>query len=117
MSPILDKQTMQTTRRVFSIRSLQALGALTAAQCGQLAWAQTPSNLVSESDAQAMALGYRSDASKVDAAKHPNRQPTQMCGGCVLFSGKAEDKTGPCAAFAGKHVASKGWCSAWSKRA
>jgi len=72
---------------------------------------------LSESDPQAVALGYRADTTKVDAAKFPQHQATQMCNGCQLFQGKATDATGPCQLYAGKLVAGKGWCSAWVKRA
>ena len=72
---------------------------------------------VSPTDPQAVALGYNPDNTKVDKAKFPKHEASQMCGGCQLYQGKATDPTGPCQLFAGKLVSSKGWCSAWVKKA
>lgn len=72
---------------------------------------------VAENDPQASALGYKADTTKVDKAKFPKHEASQMCNGCQLFQGKAGDAAGPCQLFAGKQVAGKGWCSAWVKRA
>jgi hypothetical protein len=71
---------------------------------------------VLESDANAQALGYKSDASKVDRAKYPNFQVGQACASCQFFQGKAGDATAPCTIFAGKQVNAKGWCSAYVKK-
>jgi High potential iron-sulfur protein len=72
---------------------------------------------VLESDANAQALGYKTDASKVDRAKYPNFQVGQACASCQFFQGKAGDATAPCTIFAGKQVNAKGWCSAYVKKA
>jgi hypothetical protein len=72
---------------------------------------------VQESDANAQALGYRTDASKVDRAKYPKFQTGQACANCQFFQGKAGDATAPCTIFAGKQVRAIGWCSAYVKRA
>lgn len=72
---------------------------------------------VQESDPQAVALGYRNDTTKVDAAKYPKHTPQQDCGNCQLYQGKPGDAEGPCPLFGGKHVSAKGWCSAWVKKA
>ena len=72
---------------------------------------------VDENDALALALGYVADSAKADGKKFPNRAKDQMCSGCQLYSGRANDASGSCAIFAGKHVMSSGWCSSWSKRA
>lgn len=73
--------------------------------------------MVAESDAQAAALGYKADASKVDKVKFPKFATGQACSSCALFQGKAADAAGGCPLFAGKQVASKGWCSAYAKKA
>ncbi len=70
-----------------------------------------------EKDAQAVALGYVSDASKANKAKYASYAPGQMCSACQFFQGKAGAATGPCPLFGGKLVSSKGWCSAYSKKA
>ena len=72
---------------------------------------------VSESDPQAVALGYKDDTTKVDAKKYPKHTPEQRCSNCQLYQGKATDPTGGCALFPGKQVAGPGWCSAWNKKA
>ena len=73
--------------------------------------------LLAETDPQAVALGYKADTTKVDAAKYPKHAATQNCANCALYQGKAGDAAGGCPLFAGKQVAGKGWCSAWAKKA
>jgi len=70
-----------------------------------------------EADAQASALGYRQDSTKVDNTKYPKHTAAQHCGTCQLFQGKAADASGGCALFAGKEVMTAGWCSAWAQKA
>lgn len=69
-----------------------------------------------ESDPVATALGYKEDTTKVDAAKYPNHKPDQKCDGCLLYTGKAGEATGPCTAFGNKLVTAAGWCSAYAKK-
>jgi hypothetical protein len=73
--------------------------------------------MVDPKDAQAAALGYVPDATKVDKAKFKNFAAGQQCSTCQLFQGKAGAAAGGCPLFAGKNVASTGWCSAWAKKA
>ncbi|MFP8833516.1 high-potential iron-sulfur protein [Hydrogenophaga sp. XSHU_21] len=73
--------------------------------------------LVNEKDAQAVALGYAADSTKVDQKKFPKHAATQLCSNCQLYTGKAGEASGPCGIFPGKAVAAKGWCSAWVKKA
>lgn len=86
-----------------------------------------PAQPLDENDAQAKALGYVHDASKVDTAKFPKRgQPggeTQFCNNCALFmagpvklSGH-EGEWGKCAIFPQGAVNAKGWCNSWSPKA
>ncbi|HQS32006.1 MAG: iron permease [Polaromonas sp. 24-62-144] len=98
-------------RRQFVVQISAASGALMAGQ----AIAQPA--LLSETDPQAIALGYKADTTKVDAAKYPKHAATQECKNCALYQGKPSDAAGPCPLFAGKQVAAKGWCSAWAKKA
>ena len=100
-----------TQRREFIVHF--SLGS--AALLGGHALAQAA--MVSESDAQAAALGYKADATKVDKTKFPKYATDQTCTNCVLYQGKAADAAGGCPLFAGKQVAGKGWCSAWIKKA
>jgi hypothetical protein len=102
-----------TSRRTFLFKVIPAAGALAVLGGKALAAPAT----VSETDPQAVALGYKAVGSKVDKAKFPKYAATQHCGNCQLFQGKATDAAAPCAIFGGKLVANKGWCSAWVKKA
>ena len=73
--------------------------------------------MLAETDAQATALGYKADASKVDKVKFPKFAAGQNCITCALYQAKAGDAAGGCPLFAGKQVAGKGWCSAYAKKA
>jgi hypothetical protein len=73
--------------------------------------------MVADTDPQAVALGYKADATKVDKSKFPKYAAGDHCGSCALFQGKASDAAGGCPLFAGKQVATKGWCSAYAKKA
>lgn len=84
-----------------------------AALAGSRVFAQAA---VSEKDPQAVALGYVSDATKVDTKKFPKYASGQVCSNCALYQGKPADAAGNCPLFAGKQVAAKGWCSAWAKK-
>lgn len=73
--------------------------------------------MLSETDASAVGLGYKADASKVDKAKFPKFAAGQNCITCALYQAKAGDAAGGCPLFSGKQVAGKGWCSAFVKKA
>ena len=104
----------QTSRRVFMMSSFAAAAGVATNQ----AFAQgTAPAMLSETDAQASALGYKADTTKVDAKKYPKHAATQLCSNCALYMGKDKDAAGGCGIFAGKQVAAKGWCSAWAKKA
>ena len=100
-----------TNRREFIVQLSLGTGALAATQ------AMAAGPMVAENDAQATALGYKADASKVDKAKFPKFAAGQQCSTCALYQGKAADAAGGCPLFAGKQVAGKGWCSAYAKKA
>jgi hypothetical protein len=104
---------MQHKRRSFLIR---VAGAVSAVAASRLACAQAGTAL-SESDPQAQALGYKTDAQKADKARFAKYTAGQTCSGCQLYQGKPTDATGPCPLFQNKLVAAKGWCSAWVKKA
>lgn len=73
--------------------------------------------MLAETDASAVGLGYKADASKVDKVKFPKFAAGQNCITCALYNGKPADEAGGCPLFAGKQVAGKGWCSAYAKKA
>ena len=105
---------MSTSRRTFVIQSLTGAGALAGLAMANTAVAQ---DAVADTDPQAVALGYKADATKTDAKKYPKYAAGQHCGNCALFQGKATDAAGGCPLFAGKKVSAKGWCSAYAKKA
>jgi hypothetical protein len=100
----------RTDRRAFLLRAVTATSALGLANTRAFAD-------VDESDAAAVALGYKADTKKVDATKYPSHDVTQLCGNCKQFQGKSSDRSGGCTLFGGKAVATAGWCSAWVRKA
>lgn len=100
-----------SNRRVFLLQVATASSALVLAGTAQ---AQA---MVAESDAQAAALGYKADATKVDKTKFPKYAAGQNCASCSLYQGKAGDAAGGCPIFPGKQVAAKGWCNSYLKKA
>lgn len=101
-----------STRRIF-FKQVAATGSVLLAGS---AMAQA-GGMVDEKSAQAVALGYKADTTKVDKAKYPKHTNEQKCTNCQLFAGKPTDAAGGCPLFAGKQVAGPGWCSAWVKKA
>jgi len=69
-----------------------------------------------EKDPQAKALGYVSDASRVDAKSNPTFKAGQTCANCLQLTGNAGDAQRPCNLFPGKRVSAGGWCKAWVKK-
>jgi|SRR5471030_2118469 hypothetical protein len=67
-------------------------------------------------DPTAKALGFVNDGSKVDAKAYPTYKPSQKCGNCAQFQGKAGDATAACTIFAGKSVPQSGWCQVWAQK-
>ena len=108
---IVDITNAPDTRRIFLIQAAASCAALCASLPVQ---AQV---LLAESDAQATALGYKADATKVYKAKHAKYAAGQFCNNCALYQATASSAAGGCPLFAGKQVAGKGWCSAWVKKA
>lgn len=104
--------TSKSSRRVFMLQAVAATGALAA-----LGSAHAAAPMLAETDAQAVALGYKADATKVDKTKQAKFVAGSNCANCGLYQGKAGDAAGGCPLFAGKQVSAKGWCNAWVKKA
>ena len=102
---------MNMNRRTFVIHSLVGSAALAVSGMSR---ADAPKVL--ESDPQAVALGYKDDATKADKVKFPKYAAGQHCGNCQLYQGPATG-VGACALFAGKSVPAAAWCSAYVKKA
>ena len=67
-------------------------------------------------DPTAQALGFVTDASKVDATANPTFKPSQKCSTCAQYQGKASDATAGCNIFSGKSVPAGGWCKVWAQK-
>ena len=67
-------------------------------------------------DPTAQALGYTTDASKVDAKVNATYKPNQKCSTCAQYQGKAGDASAGCNIFAGKSVVAGGWCKVWAAK-
>ena len=102
-----------TTRRTFVLAAFPA--AALAAVAARTASAQAAK--LEESDRAAVALGYKHDAAKVDAARYPTFAAGRNCANCQLFQAKVGEGWGACGAVGGKLVNAKGWCVAWVKKA
>lgn len=100
-------------RREFIVKLSLASGTLAACVAAN---AQSPKPL-NEASPQAVALGYKASAAKVDKKKFPKYAANQKCNNCALFQGKPTAAAGGCPLFAGQQVAGQGWCSAWAKKA
>jgi hypothetical protein len=82
---------------------------------GKKSWAADLTPL-DPNDPAAKALGFVTDASKVDAAANPTFKPEQHCAACAQYQGAPTDATAACTIFAGHSVPAGGWCKAWVKR-
>jgi High potential iron-sulfur protein len=102
---------MNTIRRHFVI---QCSSGLLTASLAPLAIAMA-GPVTDEKDPKALALGYKADASKIDAAQHPKYAAGQSCGSCTSFQGKPGIAAGPCPQMP-KPVLTAGWCSAYNKK-
>ena len=67
-------------------------------------------------DPTAVALGFVPDATKVDAAANATYKPTQKCGNCAQYQGKAGEASAACNIFVGKSVPAGGWCKVWAAK-
>jgi hypothetical protein len=65
-------------------------------------------------DPKAAALGYVTDAARVDTKKYPAFVPGSNCENCLQLEGSAGNSYRPCSLFPGSVVAVKGWCSGWA---
>jgi hypothetical protein len=69
-----------------------------------------------EAEPVAMALGYKHDASKIDAAKQPRYKAGQVCRNCIQWKGTDADAWGPCGIFPRKLVNANGWCTTYAAK-
>lgn len=96
-----------SSRRRFLVRA--AVGAAILPMLGRMAAQRAAAALppLPLTNAQAKALNYVEDATKVTSATF---KPGSTCENCSFFTAD----TGACAIFPGFSVAPKGWCSGWA---
>ena len=113
------------SRRTFVRRAtLAILGAPIAAHAVRVTEAFAANTALDPSNPTAMALGYVTDATKVDTAKFPKRAGAegakQFCKSCILFTQgglKADGQEGTwgkCTLFPTGLVNENGWCNSWA---
>jgi hypothetical protein len=102
---------MTISRRIFVLGLIGSTGSLVLPEMSR-----ADQGMVSESDSNALALGYKADATQVDKAKYKNYVAGQTCSDCQFFQGAANAPSAPCPLFGGKTVDAKGWCSGYAKR-
>jgi hypothetical protein len=109
-----DEVARKARRRLLKL----ALPGIAAVQLGGLLAARQAHALekVREDDELARQVGYKQDASQVDASKWPLYEKGHVCAKCQFFHGRQGDEWGPCEVFGGKLVRSRGWCSEWTGR-
>lgn len=103
---------MKSCRREFIMGGV--VGLLSVAFVPTLAYASDEE--LSETDPGAVALGYRTDATKVDKAKFPRYSAGQDCANCQFYQGAASAKTAACPLFSGKVVEGAGWCNGYARK-
>jgi hypothetical protein len=70
---------------------------------------------VEETNPIAKAMGYKKDASTVDAKKYPKYKAGNNCSNCVQYS-KLNDGWGKCKIITAGPVTSGGWCNSYLQK-
>lgn len=101
-----------TSRRQFMLTVVPAAAAL-----GCFSTCASAADKVDEKDPAAVGLGYKHDATKVDAKKYATYKAGSVCSNCQFYQGKPTDAWAGCPLLGGKQVNAKGWCSGYAKKA
>lgn len=106
---------MNKSRRIFMLQTIAVGAVVTGALLPKLAYAQ--STMLTETDRDAVALGYRVESSRVDKEKYPKHDSSQRCANCSWYQGRSGESSASCALYShDKLVSANGWCSAWMKK-
>jgi hypothetical protein len=101
--------------KIISRREVLSFALLTGMTAHVIA--ETPPPKVNEKESTAVALGYVSDAKRVDKTASPQYTAGSTCSSCSWYQGKAGDPTGgACTFFPGKNVDANAWCRMYSKK-
>ncbi len=118
-----DQDLKNSSRRNFLAQAALVVPIVSASQVLLSNMAFAADELVSEKDPVATALGFATDATKVDKKKFPKRAgpegAKQFCWNCALYQAKdpkspKADATAACPLFAGKKVKQTSWCNSWA---
>jgi len=71
---------------------------------------------LSETDPNALALGYKADANSVEVEAYPSFDSIQSCDNCWFYESTNADNIGPCKMFPGHTVSAIGWCSLYTPK-
>jgi hypothetical protein len=105
---------MPFDRRTLLQQALLFTGATVAAAALPVSAAMMP--LLKETDPEAAAISYFSNARKVDTQKYPTYAAGQTCANCAL-AGFSSAMRKPCKLVPGKLVEGNGWCLKWAGKA
>ena len=72
--------------------------------------------ILKDSDPEAAAIEYRTDAAQVDPSKLPKDVAGKNCSNCNIFYADTGAPTGACGIVFGKLVAATGWCTSYEKK-
>lgn len=73
--------------------------------------AQPTTQILSETNPQAIGLGYKMNTASIDRLRWTQFVPGQSCGNCALYQGAQASAQGPCKIFGRQVVMAAGWCS------
>lgn len=113
---MIKQNRIDIERRGFLRIGSLAVAALAMASHTGTSRAQAAQSRLDEKDPQAQSLGYKHDATQVDAKKFPRYRAGEVCENCQLFQAKPGNAWGPCPIFPGKQVNAKGWCTSYMKK-
>ena len=107
-------QPVSSDRRRFLSRLALGAAALPLLRVAPAQAADLPH--LTPDDPTAKALGFTTDASKIDPKKETAFKAGSHCGSCALFTAPASGDWGACGAFSGKSVDQGGWCRAYAAK-
>jgi hypothetical protein len=99
---------MISRRQIITLTPLLALPGASALHAAD--------ELLKDSDSDAQAIDYVSDARQVDRKRFAQYQPGQSCANCAIYTADPGATHGACAIVFGKFVSAGGWCSAYEKK-
>jgi hypothetical protein len=107
-----DPHVKVKSRRQF-LATVPVLGA-GALGCMEVAVAQDA--ILKDSDPEAAAIEYRTEATQVDPSRNPKYVTGQNCSNCNIFYADSGAPSGACGIVFGKLVAATGWCTSYAKK-